>query len=47
MQQALEDGINHIVLLGMRANSLEVNYPIYAHALLTTERFVAALAESK
>jgi hypothetical protein len=27
--------------------SLEVNYPIYAHALLTTERFVAALAASK
>jgi nicotinamidase-related amidase len=27
--------------------SLDVNYPIYAHALLTTERFVAALAGSK
>jgi len=27
--------------------SLEVNYPIYAHALLKTEQFIAALAESK
>lgn len=27
--------------------SLDVNYPIYVHALLSTERFVAALAESK
>ena len=27
--------------------ALDVNYPIYAHALLTTERFVSALAGSK
>src|SRR5262245_28782089 len=79
--QLKQHGIDHIVLMGMRANtciestlresvelgyhatvlsdavaafnptelkaSLEVNYPIYAHALLTTERFVAALAGSK
>ena len=76
-----QHGIDHIVLMGMRANtciestlregvelgyhatvlsdavaafnptelkaSLEVNYPIYAHALLTAERFSAALAQSK
>jgi hypothetical protein len=27
--------------------SLAVNYPIYAHALLSTEQFVAAVAASK
>jgi hypothetical protein len=27
--------------------SLEVNYPTYAHALRTTERFISASAESK
>lgn len=79
--QLKQHGVDHIVLMGMRANtciestlragvelgyhttvlsdavaafnptelkaSLEVNYPIYAHALLTTERFVTALAGSK
>jgi len=79
--QLKQHGIDHIVLMGMRANtciestlresvelgyhatvlsdavaafnptelkaSLEVNYPIYAHALLKTEQFIAALAESK
>jgi nicotinamidase-related amidase len=79
--QLKQHGIDHIVLMGMRANtciestlresvelgyhatvltdavaafnptelraSLDVNYPIYAHALLTAERFAAALAASK
>lgn len=76
-----QHGIDHVVLMGMRANtciestlrdsmelgyhgtvlsdavaafnptelkaSLEVNYPIYAQAVLTAERFAAALAASK
>lgn len=76
-----QHGIDHVVLMGMRANtciestlregvelgyhttvlsdavaafnptelkaSLEVNYPIYAHAVLTTGQFVSAMAESK
>jgi nicotinamidase-related amidase len=79
--QLKQHGIDHIVLVGMRANtciestlrdgvelgyhttvlsdavaafnptelkaSLAVNYPIYAHALLSTEQFVAAVAASK
>lgn len=79
--QLKQHGVDHIVLMGMRANtciestlresvelgyhatvlsdavaafnptelkaSLEVNYPIYTQALLTTEQFVAALAGSK
>ena len=35
------------VLVAELKASLEMNYPIYAHALLTTERFITALAESK
>lgn len=76
-----QHGIDHVVLMGMRANtciestlreavehgyhttvlkdavaafnptelqaSLAVNYPIYAHALLRTDEFVAALATAK
>ena len=80
-EQLKKNGIDHVVLMGMRANtciestlreavergyhttvisdavaafnftelkaSLDVNYPIYAHALLTADRFEAALASLK
>ena len=42
----LSDAVAAFNPTGLKA-SLEVNYPIYAHILLSTERFVAALAGSK
>ena len=42
----ISDAVAAFSLTELKA-SLEVNYPIYAHALLTTERFITALAQSK